>query len=364
MKLSDLIEHFEKLAPSSLQETYDNSGLQIGSATKEVTKGLICLDVTPEVVEEAIAIGCDLIITHHPLIFGGLKKITGATASQRVILEAIKNNIAIYSIHTNLDSISGGTNSMLGQRLGLSNLRILKPTKGLLRKLVTFCPQNETEEVRNAIFEAGAGVIGKYDCCSFNIEGKGSFRGGDDTNQFVGVKGELHFEPEMRIETILPYYLVPKVVSAMIEAHPYEEVAYDVYPLDNVFAEVGPGMIGILQIPLSECDFMNLLKNKLHSPCIRHTRLKGNTIKKVAFCGGAGAFLLNDAIAAGADAYVTADLKYHQFFEAEDKILLIDAGHYETEQFAKELLYDVVSKKFSNFALSISKVHTNPVNYF
>ncbi len=364
MKLSEIIEHLEKIAPSSLQEAYDNSGLQVGCPAKVVTKGLICLDVTPTVIIEAIANGCDLIITHHPLIFGSFKKITGATANQKVIVEAIKNDIAIYSIHTNLDNVSTGINRILGQKLGLVNLRILKPTTGLLRKLVTFCPQNEAEAVREAIFGAGAGVIGKYDCCSFNSEGKGSFRGGDDTNQFVGQKGALHFEPEVRIETILPSYLVPKVVNAMIDAHPYEEVAYDVYPLDNAFNEVGSGMMGTLQVPLSEGDFMNLLKKKLHTPSLRHTRLRGGIIKNVAFCGGAGSFLLNDAITSGADAFVTADLKYHQFFDAEDRILMVDAGHYETEQFAKELLYEVVSKKFTNFALSIFKGHDNPVNYF
>jgi len=364
MKLSDLIEHFEKVAPSSLQESYDNSGLQIGSPTKEVKKGLICLDTTPAVVEEAIANGCDLIITHHPLIFVGLKTITGATASEKVVIEAIKNDIAIYSIHTNLDNVASGINRILGEKLGLANLMILKPAKGLLRKLVTFCPLSEADTVREAIFEAGAGKIGEYDCCSFNIEGKGSFRGSDDSNPFVGRKGEVHFEPEVRIETILPTHLVSRVVDAMIKAHPYEEVAYDLYPLENKFGSVGSGMIGTLKIPLSESDFLNLLKTKLILPSLRHTRLTGNTIKKVAICGGAGSFLLNDALNAKADAFVTADLKYHQFFDAEAKILLVDAGHYETEQFAKELIYDIVSKNFSNFAVSISRVHANPVNYF
>ena len=364
MKLSELIDHLEKVAPRPLQESYDNSGLQVGMPNQEVTKGLICLDATPAVVEEAIEQGCDLIITHHPLIFGGLKKITGSNSTEKVVMKAIKHSIAIYSIHTNLDNVLRGVNGILGEKLGLSNLKILKPSKGLLRKLVTFCPISEADAVREAIFEAGAGHIGQYDCCSFNLEGKGSFRGGEDSNPFAGNKGEIHFEPEARIETILPSYLVPKVVSAMIEAHPYEEVAYDVYMLDNQFTEVGSGMVGTLKIPLSECDFLELLKTKLHLPCLRHTKLNGSTIKRVAICGGAGSFLLSDAIAARADAFVTADLKYHQFYDAEGKILLVDAGHYETEQFANELLYDIVSKKFSTFALSISKVQTNPVNYF
>jgi len=364
MKLSDLIDFFEKVAPSSLQESYDNSGLQIGDPNKDLKKGLICLDATPAVIEEAIEQGCDLIITHHPLIFGGLNKITGSTQTERVIIEAIKNNIAIYSIHTNLDNVSSGINGILGEKLGLSDLKILKPVSGLLRKLVTFCPISEADAVRDAIFEAGAGQIGEYDCCSFNVEGKGSFRGGEESTPFVGEKGKVHFEPEVRIETILPAYLVAGVVDAMISAHPYEEVAYDVYPLENKFEKVGAGMIGTLKIPLSECDFLNLLKAKLKTPSLRHTKLTGRVVKKVAFCGGAGSFLLNEAFAKKADAFVTSEVKHNQFIDAQSRLLLVDAGHYETEQFALELLYDVVSKNFSNFAISISRVHLNPVNYF
>ncbi len=364
MILKELLDYFEYLAPSALQESYDNSGLQVGSPEKEIAKALICLDVTPAVVNEAISAGCDLIISHHPLIFSGLKKITGAHSTEKVIIEAIKHDIAIVSLHTNLDNIALGVNHRLGQVMGLKNLKILQPQKGQLRKLVTFCPQSHAEKVRAAIFEAGAGHIGDYDCCSFNLEGKGTFRAGKDTNPFVGQKDEMHFEPEVRIETILPAYLERKVVNAMIKSHPYEEVAYDIYLLENVFEKIGSGMVGELEIPLSENDFLEILKKNLKTPSLRHTAFTGQAIKKVAFCGGAGGFLLGDALKAGAQAFVTGDLKYHQFFEAEGKILIADAGHYETEQFTKELLYDIVNKNFSKFALLISGVHTNPVNYF
>lgn len=364
MILKDLLDYFEQIAPGSLQEDYDNSGLQVGSPEQEVSRALICIDVTPQVVNEAIAKQCDLIIAHHPLIFKGIKSITGKHFTERVIIEAIKHGIAIVAVHTNLDNIQQGINHKLGEKLGLNNLRVLRPQKGILRKLVTFCPISHSDQVRAAIFEAGAGQIGQYDCCSFNLEGKGSFRAGKETNPFVGTKNEIHFEPEVRIEVILPAYLEKKVVGAMIKSHPYEEVAYDVYALENEFGMVGAGMLGELEIPLSENDFLEMLKVKLKMPCIRHTAFTGNAIKKVALCGGSGSFLIGSAIASGAQAFVTGDIKYHQFFEAENKILLADAGHYETEQFTKELLYEIVNKKFTTFALLISGVNTNPVNYF
>lgn len=363
MKLQDLLDAFELVAPGSLQEQYDNSGLQIGSPMQDVTKGLICLDVTPEVVREAVEIGCDLILTHHPLLFKGLKKITGQNPVGQVVIEAIKNNIAIVSVHTNLDNIQRGVNEKLGTVIGLKNLRILQPQKGLLHKLVTFCPGSHANQVRTAIFEAGAGKIGNYDSCSFNLEGTGTFRGGETANPFVGKPQELHYEPEVRIETIVPSYLLDVVLKAMFRSHPYEEVAYDIYPLENHFAQVGAGMIGQLEVPLSATDFLDQIKRSLKIPYLRHTRPLGYTIKDVAFCGGSGSFLLEKAIASGAQVFITGDLKFHQFIEAEGKILLIDAGHYETEQFTKELLYELVNKKFSKFALLISGVNTNPVNY-
>jgi len=364
MLLKELLDFFENFAPGSLQESYDNSGLQLGLPMQEISRGLICLDVTPAVITEAIEKGCDLIISHHPLIFNGLKRLTGQHYTERIIIEAIKNNIAIVSIHTNLDNIKNGVNYLLGSKMGLKNLEVLLPKKGLLKKLVTFCPVSHAEKVRNAIFEAGAGQIGEYDCCSFNMEGLGTFRAGKKANPFVGKHNEMHFETELRIETVLPAYLEKKVISAMIKNHPYEEVAYDIYPIENTFGKVGAGMTGEFEIPLSENEFLEMLKKKLRIPCLRHTGFSGKAIKKVAFCGGSGSFLINNAISSGAQAFVTGDLKYHQFFEADGKILLVDAGHYETEQFTKELLYDIVNKNFSKFALLISGVNNNPVNYF
>lgn len=364
MKVRELLDVFEHYAPGVLQESYDNSGLQLGSPDQEVHKGLICLDITPAVVEEAKSEGCDLILSHHPLLFKGLKKITGDHFTERVIIEAIRHNIAIVSMHTNLDNMDRGVNFALGKKLGLKNLNILQAQKGLLRKLVTFCPHSHAEDVRAAIFKAGAGHIGEYDCCSYNVEGQGTFRAGAGAQPYVGKQDELHVEPEVRIETILPAYLESRVVEALLESHPYEEVAYDIYPLENAFHRVGSGMVGELEIPLSETDFLEKLKWVLKIPCLRHSAFSGKAIRKVAFCGGSGSFLMDQARKAGADAFVTGDLKYHQFFETGERLLLVDAGHYETEQFTKELLYEIVNKNFSNFALQISGLNTNPVQYF
>jgi dinuclear metal center YbgI/SA1388 family protein len=364
MLLKDILDQLEKFAPFSLQEDYDNSGIQVGDPNREIKKGLICLDVTESIIDEAIAKGCDLVISHHPIIFDGIKSLSGKNYVERVVIKSIKHDIAILSVHTNLDSIKNGVNGKLSKILGLVNPSILQLGKGLLRKLVTFCPAEHAEKVREAIFYAGAGQIGDYDCCSFNIDGRGTFRGGDTTNPFVGNKGEIHTEPETRIETILPDYLVSKVVKAMISAHPYEEVAYDIYPLENRFEHTGMGMLGELEEPISEIGFLERVKDLLGVPVIRHSELTGKMIKKVALCGGSGSFLKGKAIEAGADAFVTADVKYHDFFYSGSQLLIIDAGHYETEQFTKELLYEILSKKFTNFALLISDQNNNPVRYF
>ncbi|MBN2175862.1 MAG: Nif3-like dinuclear metal center hexameric protein [Bacteroidales bacterium] len=363
MKLSDIIAALEKFAPPQLQESYDNSGLLIGNIQSEIKKALVTVDVTEAVLKEAIEKKCNLMISHHPLIFKGLKSITGKNAEERIIEKAIKNNIAIYAIHTNLDNVDQGINAILSKKLGLKNMRILSPKKELLRKLVTFCPADHAEKVRKAIFEAGAGHIGEYDSCSFNTPGTGSFRGSDATNPFVGEKGTLHYEDEIRIETIYPVYRESAVLNALFESHPYEEVAYDLYPLENVFDRVGAGMIGELEKETDELEFLKNVKQTLGSGCIRHTRLPGKKIKKVAVCGGVGSFLIGDAIRAGADIFITGDIKYHDFFQAENHIIITDVGHYESEQFAKELIYDVLIEKFPNFAVLISEGATNPINY-
>ncbi len=364
MILKDILLAYQDFSPFSLQESYDNSGIQYGEPSAEVTKGLICLDVTEAIVEEAIVKQCDVIISHHPLIFKGIKSLTGKDYIQRALVKAIKNDIAIVSVHTNLDSVSMGVNEILARKIGLENLQILDPRKNLLKKLITFCPIAKADDLRKAIFEAGAGHIGEYDCCSFNLSGEGTFRAGEDANPYVGEKGMIHTEKEVRIETIMPSWLQTQVVKAMIEAHPYEEVAYDVYSLDNTHSNVGMGMIGSYNEPIAETEFLEKLKNSLACECIRHTSLLGKPIQKVALCGGSGSFLREKAMEAGADAFVTADMKYHEFFDVEERMLMADVGHYESEQFTKEILYEIVTKKFTNFALLISGQSTNPVRYF
>jgi dinuclear metal center YbgI/SA1388 family protein len=364
VKLKEIIAAFEEHSPFSLQEGYDNSGIQYGNPDDEVSRGLICLDVTQEIIDEAISKKCDLVISHHPLIFGGIKSITGKHYVERILVKAIKNDIRIISVHTNLDSTSFGVNEIFARKIGLTDLRILDQRGGLLKKLVVFCPVEHAEQVRMAIFNAGGGQIGEYDSCSYNVEGLGSFRAGTAAIPFVGAKGEVHFEKEIRIETILPSWLQSKIVDAMIAAHPYEEVAYDLYPLENTFDKIGMGMIGVFEEPLSEVDFLQLLKQKLGTGCIRHSAFLGKSIKMVAICGGSGSFLRNKALAKGADAFVTADVKYHDFFDVQGKLLLADVGHYESEQFTKEILCEIVTEKFTNFALLISDQDTNPVSYF
>jgi len=362
--LRNVLDAIEAKAPRKLQESYDNSGIQFGDPEMRVTKGLLCLDVVESIVDEAIEKKCDFIISHHPLLFGGIKSLSGKNYIERTLLKAIKANIAILSAHTNLDSIKSGVNGKLASKIGLSNVSILAPKEGVLRKLVVFCPVEHANSVRQAIFDAGAGHIGNYDCCSYNIDGKGTFRAGADTRPFVGKKGEIHEEVELRIETILPEWLVDKVLKAMLAAHPYEEVAYDIYSLGNELASVGMGMVGELGEPLPEKEFLTKVKESLGIACIRHNPLTGRMIRKLAVCGGSGSFLRHNAIAAGADAFLTADIKYHEFFDVEDKLLLADVGHYESEQFTTEILYEIVTEKFTNFALLISGQSTNPVRYF
>jgi dinuclear metal center YbgI/SA1388 family protein len=363
MNISEVLHYLEGIAPLSLQESYDNAGLITGNRKAPITGVLVCLDSTEEIVEEAIALGCNLIIAHHPIVFSGLKKITGSNYIERTIIKAIKHDIAIYAMHTNLDNVKEGVNGMIAARLGLSNTRILAPKAGLLKKLVTFAPAANAGDVRFALYNAGAGSIGNYDHCSFSIEGIGSFRGNEDANPYVGAKGEDHYENETRIEVIFPAYYQAKILSALISAHPYEEVAYDLYTLDNKFRSVGAGIIGTLNAPQNEMDFLLHVKEIMRCGGIRYTKLRGVEVLKVAVCGGSGSFLLKDAIAAGADMLITADFKYHQFFDAENRIVIADIGHYESEQYTIDLISDLLMKKFATFAVHLSKINTNPINY-
>ena len=363
MKIKEMIRPLEEMAPTSLQETYDNSGLLIGSPDDDIHGVLISLDLTEIVIEEAIKKNCNLIITHHPIIFSGMKRINGKNATERIVSNSIKNNIAVYAIHTNLDNVDTGINKILCDKLGLKNCRILAPKKDLLRKLVTFCPVDHADKVRQALFDAGAGSIGNYDNCSFNTAGTGSFKGSSNSNPFAGEKGKQHFENEIRIETIYPVYREEIVVQALLKVHPYEEVAYDLFKLENKFNRTGAGMIGELQEKTTEINFLKFVKTVTGTGLIRHSRFTGNPIHKVAVCGGSGSFLIRDAMSAGADIFITGDVKYHDFFEAENKMLIADIGHFESEQFAKELIYNVLKKNFPTFAVLISENNTNSVNY-
>ena len=363
MKINDIISFLESQAHPSLQEQYDNAGLITGNAAWECT-GIICsLDATEEVVKEAIEKKCNLIVAHHPIIFGGLKKINGKNYVEKTVITAIKNDIAVYAVHTNLDNVLHGVSGKMAAMLGLQNVSVLALKDNTLKKLFTFAPVDKAEQVRNAIFTAGGGHIGNYSECSFNAEGTGTFKGGEGTNPYVGETGKLHQEKEIKIEVVIPAYLESRVVAAMKAAHPYEEVAYEIVSLSNTHQGIGSGVIGELPAALDETQFLTRLKEVFGVPVIRHTALSGKPVKKIALCGGAGSFLISKALAAGADAYITGDLKYHEFFDANSRILLADIGHYESEQFTINLLQEILEQKFPTFAVLKTAVKTNPVHY-
>lgn len=364
MKIAEIIQSLENLAPPSLQENYDNAGLITGNAGWNCTGILCTLDSTEEIIDEALAKNCNLIVAHHPIIFKGLKKINGKNYVERTIINAIKNDIAIYAIHTNLDNVIEGVNDMIADKLQLSNRQILLPKENMLMKLYSFAPVEHAEKVRSALFDAGGGSIGAYSECSFNAEGIGTFKAGENTHPFVGEKNIRHEEKETRIEIIFPSYLKNKIVSALIQSHPYEEVAYDIVSLSNSFGAIGSGIIGDLQVEINELDFLQQIKNAFNVQVVRHTALLQKPVKRVAVCGGAGSFLIQPAIASCADFYITADVKYHEFFDADRKMVIADIGHWESEQFTIELLHDVLQSKFPNFAVLKTETRTNPVYYY
>ena len=363
MQLKQITNFIESVAPLAFQESYDNAGLIIGRLDDEITGILITLDVTEEILDEAISKNLNLIVCHHPIVFNGVKKLNGKNYIERCVAKAIKNDIAIYAAHTNLDSVFGGVNSKICEKLELQNCRILAPTPGFLKKLVTFVPVSDSEKVRKALFDAGAGHIGNYDSCSFNQTGNGTFRGNDQTNPYVGEKNQLHTEEETRIETIFSKHMQSKVIQALLQAHPYEEVAYDIYPLDNDYSQSGIGMIGELGQPMNEMEFLRKLKEAFKCEVVKHTQLLGKPISKVAVCGGSGSTYLSKAMAQNADIFISGDFKYHQFFDAENQIIIADIGHYESEQFTKEVFYELLTKKFPKFAVHLSDFSTNPVSY-
>ncbi|MBN1416799.1 MAG: Nif3-like dinuclear metal center hexameric protein [Bacteroidales bacterium] len=364
MKLSVIVSAIEEFAPPAYQEQYDNTGLVSGNPDDEIRSAILTLDITDEVLHEAIAEKADLIISHHPLIFTPLKSITGKTNAEMVLIKAIRHNIALYCAHTNLDNVYAGVNRKLAEKLGILNPHILAPVSGELRKLVTFVPLDHADRVRTALFNAGAGHIGNYDQCSYNLEGMGSFRGSEETTPFVGETGNLHFEKEVRIETIFPKAIQSSVIASLLASHPYEEAAYDIYRLENEFPMLGAGMIGDLDSPMKIPDFLGHIKKNLACSVIRYSGIAAGNVKTIACCGGSGSFLIPKAIAAGADAFITGDIKYHQFLDSASRILLIDAGHFETEQYTKEIFYELLIKKFPTFAIRFSKTITNPIKYF
>ena len=363
MKIKEITQFLEGIAPLSYQENYDNSGLIVGDENTEVSSVLICLDSVEEVIEEAIENNCNLIIAHHPIIFSGLKKLNGKNHIERTIIKAIQNNIAIYAIHTNLDNVKGGVSSKIANILGLKNQKILAPKKDLLRKLEVYVPKNHADELQNALFLVGAGEVGEYKNCSFQTEGIGTFLPSKNAKPVIGKSGKQERVEEVKIEVVFPKDIERRLILEMKKAHPYDEIAHQIYILDNIFPDVGSGIVGELEEEISSSVFLKKVKTLMKTDCIRYTNLVRKTIRKVAVCGGSGSFLLNNAKSVGADIFITADFKYHEFFNAENDIIIADIGHYESEQFTKELIYDLLINNFSKFAVRLSKVNTNPINY-
>jgi len=363
VRIKDVTRYLESIAPLALQESYDNAGLIVGDSNTEVTKVLVCLDSVEDTIDEAVRLGANLIVAHHPIVFSGLKRFNGSNYVERTVIKAIKNDIAIYAIHTNLDNVPNGVNSIIAKKLGLKNVRILSPKKKGLQKLVTFCPEASLESVKRAIYNAGSGEIGNYSNCSFSVSGTGTFKANNDAQPFVGEIGEVHSENETRIEVVFPSHLQSQVVNALRKAHPYEEVAYDVYSLENTNQYIGSGVIGEVENPTEILAFLRIIKETMKAGMVRYTNIKKTQLNTVAICGGSGSFLLSEAKMAGADLFLTSDFKYHEFFDAENQIVIADIGHYESEQYTKELLADFLRQKFSTFAVRISEINTNPVNY-
>ncbi|RZK11961.1 MAG: Nif3-like dinuclear metal center hexameric protein [Flavobacterium sp.] len=363
MKIKDILSVLEEMAPLAYAEDFDNIGLLVGDQNEECKGVLVCHDALENVIEEAISKNCNLVVCFHPILFSGLKKITGKNYVERSVLKAIKNDIAIYAVHTALDNHKEGVNKIFCDALGLINTKILIPKTNFIRKLITFTTPENADEVRNALFQAGAGTIGNYDNCSFNSEGTFTFKGNENSNPVVGEKEKLHTGTEVKIEIVFEKHLESKILKALFSTHIYEEVAYEIYDLQNSHQDIGLGMIGELPTALTERDFMQFVKDRMQANGIRHSEFLNKEIKKVAVLGGSGSYAIKNAIQAGADAFLTADLKYHQFYEAENKILLADIGHFESERYTKNYIVEYLMKKMPNFAFILSEENTNPVKY-
>ncbi len=363
MQIKEVIGYLEQLAPLAYAESFDNVGLLVGDPNTVVTEILVTLDTLETVVDEAIEKKCNLIVSFHPIVFDGLKRFNGTNYVQRVVQKAIKNDIAIYAIHTALDNDFKGVNDMMSEQLGLINRKILIPQKGTVKKLITFAPSKEAAALRQALFDVGAGAIGGYEHCSFSTEGQGTFKAKEGANPSVGAIGVLHTEKEECIGVTFPKHLESTILKTLFTNHSYEEVAYEIITLENTNQHIGMGMIGELPEAISELDFLHFLKKTFHCGCIRHSEFLNREVKKIAVLGGSGSFAIGQAKKQGADVFITADLKYHQFYEAENTILLADIGHYESEQFTKNLIVGYLRKKISNFAIILSDRNTNPIKY-
>lgn len=370
MKVTQLLEHLEELSPLAYSEDFDNTGLLVGDPHAEIKGILIAHDTLEAVVDEAIELGCNLIVSFHPIIFSGLKKLTGKTYVERAVIKAIQHQIAIVAVHTALDNSWNGVNAGMCNALGLVNRRILVPKAGLISKLTTYIPKEQAAKLRQKLFEAGGGQIGNYSDCSFNLEGEGTFRPNQLANPTLGEAGKLHKEAEIQIGLTYPTHLQSSILQALFEHHPYEEVAYEIAQLENTNQYIGMGMIGELPEPLASNAFLELLKTVFETPCVRHSAITDGTISKVAVLGGSGSFAIGAARSSGAQAFVTADLKYHDFYQGEKHLLLCDVGHFESERFTCGILFDFISKKIANFApalskgVMVSKVKTNPIHYY
>ncbi len=370
MKIKEILSILEEMAPLAYAEDFDNVGLLVGDANNETTGVLVCHDALENVIEEAIAKNCNLVVCFHPILFSGLKKITGKNYVERAVIKAIKNDIAIYAVHTALDNHQDGVNKIFCDALGLINTKVLVPKQNFIQKLVTYTIPENADAIRDAMLEAGAGTIGNYDNCSFNSEGFSTYQGNENSNPSVGNKGELTKTNEIKIEVVFEKHLQSKILKALFSNHLYEEVAYEVYDLQNSHQNIGLGMIGELETAMNEMEFLEFVKKSMICGGIRHSAFLGKSIKKVAVLGGSGSYAIKNAIQAGADAYLTADLKYHNFYEAENQLLLADIGHFESERYTKNYIVDYLTKKILNFANSLpsgrimlSEENTNPVKY-
>ena len=364
MSIKEIIQHLESIAPSAYQESYDNSGLIVGDANTVCTGVLICLDSTEDIVNEAITKGCNLIVAHHPIIFKGLKRLNGKNYIERTVIKAIKNDIAIYALHTNLDNVFyQGVSTMIAEKLGLKNTKILAPKKQLLSKLTTFSPVENTQSILDALYAAGAGQIGAYKNCSFRTEGTGTFLPTGDAQPHIGELNKDTEVTENRLEVIFPSYLSSKIIQTLKKTHPYEEVAYYLQSIENENQEVGSGIIGELETPCEALDFLQNVKTTMQCGVVRYTQLLEKKVQRIAVCGGSGSFLLRDALAQGADVFVTADYKYHEFFDANGRIIIADIGHFESEQYTIQLIFSIISKKFPTILVLETKINTNPVSY-